>query len=340
MLEEPEQRLPNASEFGDLVDGDDFYFLEMNTRIQVEHTVTEMAWGLDLVKAQIRVAAGEALWFSQDDLARRGHAIECRINAESPAHDFRPCAGRIERYVEPGGPGVRVDAAAYPGFVIPQEYDSLLGKLVVWGEDREEARLRMLRALGEYRIEGIDTTVAFLRMLLADPEFVRGEYATPSVERFALEHAAEIAAAYSDAGAAQNSRAQERGTTTTRAQERGTTDTVTVEVNDKRFVVRVHGNGERVRSQAPKRARRVAPARRIATDGPAVTAPMHGLVAEIRVNAGDAVGDGQVVAVIEAMKMMNEVIAHRAGVVASISAKAGDTIETGSPLLALETLGE
>ena len=308
-----------------LVDGDDFYFLEMNTRIQVEHTVTEMTWGLDLVKAQIRVAAGEALWFSQDDLSRRGHAIECRINAESPSHDFRPSAGRIERYVEPGGPGVRVDAAVYPGFVIPQEYDSLLGKLIAWGEDREEARLRMLRALGEYRIEGVDTTIAFLRLLLADEEFTRGNYATPSVEHFCRDRAAEIAASYPDAATAQDSRAQERGTTD-----------LTVEVNDKRFVVRVHGNGEEGRVSATRRTRRFAPVKRAAADGPAVTAPMHGIVAEIRVMPGDTVEDGQVVAVIEAMKMMNEVRAHRSGTVSSIAVKAGDTIETGATLITFE----
>jgi acetyl-CoA/propionyl-CoA carboxylase, biotin carboxylase, biotin carboxyl carrier protein len=314
-----------------LVSGEEFFFLEMNTRIQVEHTVTEMTWGLDLVKAQIRVATGEALWFSQDELSRRGHAIECRINAESPAHDFGPCAGRIERYVEPGGPGVRVDAAAYAGFVIPQEYDSLLGKLIVWGGDREEARRRMLRALGEYRIDGVDTTIAFLRMLLADDEFARGDYATPNVERFCQEHAAEIAAAYPAA------RAQERGTADAGAQERGTTD-LTVEVNGKRFVVRVQGNGEESRTSATRRTHRLAPLKRSAANGPTVTAPMHGIVAEIRVVPGDTVEDGQVVAVIEAMKMMNEVIAHRSGTVSSIAVKAGDAIETGATLITFKEL--
>jgi acetyl-CoA/propionyl-CoA carboxylase, biotin carboxylase, biotin carboxyl carrier protein len=305
-----------------LVDGDDFYFLEMNTRIQVEHTVTEMTWGLDLVKAQIRVAAGEALWFSQDDLSRRGHAIECRINAESPARDFQPCAGRIDRYVEPGGPGVRVDAAVFAGYVIPQDYDSLLGKLVVWGQDREEARRRMLRALREYRIAGVDTTIEFLRLLLADEEFERGDYTTPSVDRFCQAHAAEIAAAYPVSDSAQETREARPAT-------------LTVEVNDKRFVVRVHGNGEGVRTST-RRARRFAPAKRMTADGPSVTAPMHGIVAEIRVKPGDVVEDGQVVAVIEAMKMMNEVVAHRAGAVATIAVKAGDTIETGSPIITLE----
>jgi len=306
-----------------LVDGDDFYFLEMNTRIQVEHTVTEMVWGIDLVKAQIRVAAGERLWFRQDELAPRGHAIECRINAESPADDFRPRAGRIERYREPGGPGVRVDAAAVAGTTIPQEYDSLIGKLVVWGQDRDEARVRMLRALREFDIAGVETTIPFLRMLLTDPAFVRGDYATPTVEEFRRSHKDAIEAAYphSSTQSAQTAESEP--------------STLAIEVGDKRFAVRVLGlNGGPAAST--RRAPRFKPARRVGTNAAAVAAPMHGIVAEIRVKPGDAVEDGQVIAVIEAMKMMNEVIAHRAGTVASIHAKTGDTIETGSPLIAFE----
>jgi acetyl-CoA/propionyl-CoA carboxylase biotin carboxyl carrier protein len=307
-----------------LVDGDDFYFLEMNTRIQVEHTVTEMVWGIDLVKAQIRIAAGERLWFSQDELAPRGHAIECRINAESPADDFRPRAGRIERYKEAGGPGVRVDAAAIAGTMIPQEYDSLIGKLVVWGQDRDEARVRMLRALGEFDIAGVETTIPFLRMLLADPAFVHGDYTTPTVDEFKRSHKGAIDAAY-PRGSAGNA-----GVAVGPEPE-----TLAVEVDGKRFNVRVLGlNGGRA---ATRRAPRFKPAKPVGTNSAAVAAPMHGIVAEIRVKPGDAVEDGQVVAVIEAMKMMNEVIAHRAGTVASIHAKTGETIETGSPLIAFET---
>jgi acetyl-CoA/propionyl-CoA carboxylase biotin carboxyl carrier protein len=303
-----------------LVEGDDFYFLEMNTRIQVEHTVTETTWGVDLVKAQIRVAAGERLWFAQRDLAPRGHSIECRINAESPAHDFRPSAGRIVHYKEPGGPGVRIDAAAVPGTVIPQEYDSLIGKLVTWGESREEARARMLRALGEYTIDGVETTIAFLKLLLAGDAFVRGDYATPTVDEFCREHAAEIATLYS--GSRVEATASEPEPST-----------LTVEVNDKRFTVRVQGvNGSS--ATAPRRAPRFKPAKRASASASSVVAPMHGIVSEIRVRPGDAVEDGQVVAVIEAMKMMNEVIAHRAGIVASIGARAGETVETGAPLMA------
>ncbi len=308
-----------------LVEGGDFFFLEMNTRIQVEHTVSEMVWGLDLVKAQIRVAAGEPLWFTQRDLAPRGHAIECRINAEDPSHDFLPHAGRLERYVEPGGPGVRVDSSAYPGFVIPQEYDSMLGKLVVWGLDREEAVSRMLRALREYRIEGVTTTIPFLRLLLAGEDFKRGRYATPTVERFCAAHGAEIAAAYPSVARAP------QGSELSFARP---LQDLTVEVNDKRFVVRVldDGAGARARRRPPLSRQK----KRLAADGATIGAPMHGIVVEISVKPGDAVADGQVVAVIEAMKMMNEVLAHRAGTVAGIHASAGDTVETGSPLITFE----
>ena len=305
-----------------LVSGDDFYFLEMNTRIQVEHTVTEMTWGVDLVKAQIRIASGERLWFSQDELGRRGHSIECRINTESPADDFWPSAGRIERYVEPGGPGVRVDAAAYPGMAVRQEYDSLLGKLVVWGGDREEARRRMLRALSEYQIEGVDTTIAFLRLMLDDPGFQRGDYTTAGVEQFCRDRAADIVSVY-----------PARTTVPLPSQK---PSTVTVEVNDKRFTVRVHGDGNIARRTAPRRARAPVRTGSVASAAPAVTAPMHGIVADIYVKPGDPVHSGQVVAVIEAMKMMNEVTAHRDGTVSSIAAKAGDTVETGAPLIAFE----
>ena len=307
-----------------LVEDDAFYFLEMNTRIQVEHTVTEMAWGIDLVKAQIRIAAGERLGFAQKDLSPRGHAIECRINAESPAQSFRPSAGRLECYGEPGGPGVRVDAGVYAGYVIPEEYDSLFGKLVVWGQDREEARRRMLRALREYRVEGVDTTIAFLQMLLADGEFVSGRYATPSVDTFYRRHADEIAAAYP-------ARPADARMTATPV------STLTVEVNDKRFVVRVEGDDNPARRQTERRVPKFKPAKRIAADGSAIAAPMHGIVADVRVRPGDVVHDGQVVVVIEAMKMMNEVIAQRSGTIAQLNVAVGQTVESGAPLMTFES---
>jgi acetyl-CoA/propionyl-CoA carboxylase biotin carboxyl carrier protein len=308
-----------------LVEGSEFYFLEMNTRIQVEHTITEEVWGIDLVKAQIRVAAGEPLWFVQNDVSPRGHAIECRVNAESPGDGFRPSAGRIDAFVAPAGPGIRVDSAAFSGWVIPQEYDSLVAKLVAWGQDREEARRRMLRALDEFTLDGVDTTIPFFRLLLSDERFIKGDYATPDVEAFAAANESKL-----------RSRSVKR-TEPSPGAPPASGRTVTVEVNEKRFEVRVFGL-DRASASAPsdrlgQRAPRFRSPKRIAADGRSVLAPMHGIVAEIKVAAGDDVRDGQVIAIIEAMKMMNEVVAHRAGTVQSIDAAVGQTLESGQSIV-------
>ena len=161
----------------------DFYFIEMNTRIQVEHPVTELVTGIDLLKAQIRVAAGEPLGIKQEDVQIRGWAIECRINAENPDKNFMPSPGTIEFYHVPGGPGVRVDSAAYQGYTIPPYYDSMVGKLIVWGADREEAIQRMRRALEEFVIEGIHTTIPFHLKVLDNAFFRRGEVYTNFIQR-------------------------------------------------------------------------------------------------------------------------------------------------------------
>ena len=160
-----------------------FYFIEMNTRIQVEHPVTEMVTGVDLVKEQLRVAAGEALSLVQDDVVLRGAAIELRINAEDADNDFMPSPGRITALELPGGPGVRVDTAIFAGYTIPPFYDSLVAKLIVWGRDRTEAIARARRALQEFRIEGITTTIPFHLSLLDDPRFVAGDYHVDYLER-------------------------------------------------------------------------------------------------------------------------------------------------------------
>jgi acetyl-CoA carboxylase biotin carboxylase subunit len=160
-----------------------FYFMEMNTRIQVEHPVTELITGLDLVKEQLRVAAGEPLGYTQDDVRFNGHAIECRINAEDPDKDFQPCPGTIQGYVAPGGPGVRVDSHAYPGYTIPPFYDSLIGKLIVWAPDRQQAIARMSRALGEYAITGVKTTIPIQQRILGNAWFRNGEVYTNFVQR-------------------------------------------------------------------------------------------------------------------------------------------------------------
>ena len=312
-----------------LVEGDEFYFLEMNTRIQVEHTITEMTYGFDLVKAQIRIAAGEQLWMSQGQLSARGHAIEVRVNAESPANDFRPCAGTLVRYAEPGGPGVRVDSAAFAGWSIPQEYDSLLAKLVVWGQDRDEARARLRRALAEFCVEGVDTTIPFFRLLIEDDEFRRGDYATPTVERFVREQRDALVAAYEPSEAASFS-SPDQPTAAAPPEE------IAVEVNDKHFLVKVYGLGQRSASEPTSAARpaaRFKSPKKIASDAARVVAPMHGLIAEVKVAPGDSVADGQVVAVVEAMKMMNEVVAQRAGTVSSVDVKPGDTVEIGASVI-------
>jgi acetyl-CoA carboxylase biotin carboxylase subunit len=163
---------------------DDFYFLEMNTRIQVEHTVTEMITGIDLVKEQIKLAAGERLTIDRDDVEILGHAIECRINAEDPEHDFRPSPGTIEQVIFPGPPGVRVDSHIYSGYVVPTYYDSLLAKLIVLGHDRDDAINRMQRALKEFKLEGVKTTIPLHQKIIAHAKFQEGETFTDFVQKY------------------------------------------------------------------------------------------------------------------------------------------------------------
>jgi len=156
----------------------DFYFIEMNTRVQVEHPVTEMVTGIDIVGEQIRIAQGEELGYSQEDIIIEGASIECRINAEDPSKDFRPSPGKITEYLVPGGIGVRVDSCAYPEYMIPPYYDSMVAKLITFGKDREEARKRMLRALQEYEIDGIKTTIPFHQEVLNNEHFIKGQFDT------------------------------------------------------------------------------------------------------------------------------------------------------------------
>jgi acetyl-CoA carboxylase, biotin carboxylase subunit len=159
-----------------------FYFMEMNTRIQVEHPVTEMVTGIDLIAEQIRIAQGYPLSFTQDQVVLKGHAIECRINAEDPAHNFRPHPGKISGYLAPGGPGVRMDSHIYTDYEIPPYYDSLIGKLIVWGIDRPTAIARMKRALRECAITGVPTTIDFHQRVLENPNFLAGEVYTNFIE--------------------------------------------------------------------------------------------------------------------------------------------------------------
>jgi len=312
-----------------LVSGNEFFFLEMNTRIQVEHTVSETIAGMDLVREQIRVAAGEPLGYGQDAIDFRGHAIEVRVNAEDPADDFRPAPGTITSYREPAGLGVRVDSAAFAGVEIAPDYDSMIAKLVVWAPTRPEAIARLARAIDEYAIEGVPTTLPLLRALCDAPEVVDASYGTASLEAFATQLYA------GGATGAGRSFSFEPGTS--RATVNG--DLVAVEVDGRLYRVRVLdgiAGGRTAQVSGAKRdgsrtKRRVATVR-----GNDVLSPMHGVVVELTAGAGDSVAEGQVVAIVEAMKMMNEIRAHRSGTVAAVHAAAGETIEANSPLVTID----
>ena len=310
-----------------LVSVDDFYFLEMNTRIQVEHTVTEMISGLDLVREQIRAAAGEPLGYGQDAIAFRGHSIEGRVNAEDPAHGFRPAPGTVAAYREPGGLGVRVDSAAFPGFTISADYDSLIAKLVVWAPTRAETLARFRRALDEYLIEGVPTTLPLLRDLCDHPPVIDSTYTTSTLETFAAERYAGINVMVSP------SNHPEQGAEG--ARDEGRSEDITVEVNNKLYHVRLFNRPSN--AAAPRKAPRTGRNnRKLTASGDDVVSPMHGVVVEMPVNVGDAVTAGQVVAVVEAMKMMNEIRAHKAGTVAKVLAKPGETVESYSVLATIQ----
>jgi acetyl-CoA carboxylase biotin carboxylase subunit len=186
----------NAGTVEFIVDADSgtFYFLEMNTRIQVEHPVSEMITGIDLVQEQFRVARGEKLRFSQADVKFRGHAIECRINAELPAEGFRPNPGRITEWLPPQGPNIRLDSHCYEGYTVPPYYDSMVGKLIIYGTDRQEALERMQRALAQFSVSGIGTTIPFLRFAMSNPEFAAGKVNTKLVEKMIDQMAAQAGA--------------------------------------------------------------------------------------------------------------------------------------------------
>jgi acetyl-CoA/propionyl-CoA carboxylase, biotin carboxylase, biotin carboxyl carrier protein len=324
-----------------LVSGDDFYFLEMNTRIQVEHTVTEMVTGLDLIREQIRVAAGEPLGFSQEHIRFSGWSIEGRVNAEDPANDFHPAPGTITAYREPAGIGVRVDSAAFEGWTISPDYDSMIAKLVVWAPTRAQAIARLRRAIDEYVVEGVPTTLPLLRALCDHPAVVDDTYGTATLEAFARTLGSGPSTAPLRGSAQDDIRSAQDGIRSDRddiRSARDDADVIRVEVNDRLFRVRLIDlpgqpamNGAR-RRRAPRLG---GSARSRGAAGNAVLSPMHGVIVEIGVVAGQPVEEGQVVAVIEAMKMMNEIRAERGGTVARVHGAVGDAIEAGSPLVTL-----
>ena len=296
-------------------DGKTFYFLEMNTRLQVEHPVTELVTGIDLVKAQLYVAAGEPLGFDQGDIELRGHAIECRINAENAAKNFMPAPGDIGAYKEPGGPGVRVDSGTEANTTIPQTYDPLISKLITYGADRDEARRRMLRALDEYQIEGIKTTIPFHSLMLADERFVTGNYHTGTVER-------------------------EMDLSPLRSSPEPKPVAGSPEVAERAFEIELDGKRlsvvARERLDTYVRPRKPKPPKTSGAVGgggsEVLAAPMQGTIVKVLVEPGQSVAAGETVCVLEAMKMENSILAHTSGTVDELKVTQGQSVETGATI--------
>jgi acetyl-CoA/propionyl-CoA carboxylase, biotin carboxylase, biotin carboxyl carrier protein len=316
----------NAGTVEGLLDRDGaYYFLEMNTRLQVEHTVTEMVTGIDLVREQLRIAAGGRLGFTQDEVELRGHSIQCRINAEDPLHDFVPAPGRITRYREPSGPGVRVDSGVVEGSVISELYDPMIAKLIVWDADRDLARRRMLRALSEFEIGGVQSLIPIHKAIMEHSEFAAGGTLREFVEGGG--YARQVASAdgsVAAAGPLSDAAAQDEPRT------------VVAEVDGRRFEVTIvapeHPGRTRLRARRAQLAERSA---RLGGGQDVVRSPMQGTVLKVAVTAGDGVEPGQVLVVVEAMKMENEIVAHHAGTVDEVSVSAGDLVSSGQELLRL-----
>ena len=288
-----------------------FYFLEMNTRLQVEHTVTEMVTGLDLVAEQLAIAAGEPLSF--DRVPVNGHAIELRINAEDPGQGFRPTPGTVTEYREPAGPGVRMDSWMVPGASISQYYDNLLAKLVVWGRTRPEAIARARRALDEYRVAGVATTIPAHKAVLSHPTFVAGEAHT----RFVEDELSLDPEPFDRGAAVESEKALAR-----RA--------MTVEVGGRRFDVtywapetRAAGPTDRPARKPPSRRTRSAP---LADEPGIVVSPMQGTIVKVSVRPGERVTAGRQLCVLEAMKMENEITSPIDGELVEMRVQAGDTV--------------
>ena len=322
---------------GLLADGD-YYFLEMNTRVQVEHCVTEMTTGIDIVREQVRIAAGESLSFSQDDVRLRGHAIECRINAEDASKNFAPAPGRIGSYREPAGPGVRVDSGVGPGSEITPMYDPLVSKLIVWDSDREAATRRMLRALDEYEIGDLKTLIPFHTALLGTEQWARAETCRDLVED--RKWLKQLAFPKPEKPGDEEGEAPPT-----------TEQDYTVEVSGRRFEVKVIGppaggavNGAAPtapgRAPAPPRPRRreaAAGAGGAGAGGDQLVSPIQGTVLKVTVEQGSAVDEGALICVIEAMKMENEITAHKSGKVAELPIAVGASIASGDTIAVISS---
>jgi acetyl-CoA/propionyl-CoA carboxylase, biotin carboxylase, biotin carboxyl carrier protein len=304
----------------------EYFFLEMNTRIQVEHTVTELVTGLDLVREQVSIAAGGPLSLRQEDVRLTGHAIECRINAEDPSNGFLPAPGRITGYREPSGPGVRVDSGVDGGREVVGLYDPLVAKLCVHGVDREHARRRMLRALREYRIDGVTTLIPFHRALLEHPCFVSDGACHGVVESKDLAERAE--------------ELSHETTTLPGAADVGGTlreHRVHAELDGRRFDLKLLLPEPPHAELARRRKERSGAGGSHGAAKDAVVSPMQGTVLAVEVADGDEVEAGQVLCIVEAMKMENEISAHRAGRIAGLSVAVGQPVKTGQVICIVQT---
>jgi acetyl-CoA/propionyl-CoA carboxylase biotin carboxyl carrier protein len=311
---------------GLLQDGE-YFFLEMNTRVQVEHCVTEMVTGIDIVREQVKIAAGEPLAYGQEDVEIRGHAIECRINAEDASKRFAPAPGRVGAYREPAGPFVRVDSGAQEGYEVLPLYDPMIAKLIVWDVDREASTRRMLRALGEYEIGGLKTLIPFHKALLASEQWRNGETCRDLVEdRDWLKQLAFPAfpAAPAEADAAERVERE-----------------YAVEVSGRKFEVKVIGAADAAPNGAGPTTRK-APRRERKSGGGVegapgeLISPIQGTVLKVAVEQGAQVEEGALVCVIEAMKMENEITAPSAGTVEELGVSEGGAITTGDRIAVIK----
>jgi acetyl-CoA/propionyl-CoA carboxylase biotin carboxyl carrier protein len=298
-----------------------YYFMEMNTRIQVEHTISEVVAGVDIVRAQVQIAAGERLEFTQDQIRLQGHAIECRINAEDASNGFLPSPGRITVYHEPSGPGVRVDSGVAADSEVSPLYDPMIAKLIVRGADRDDAIGRMLRALSEFQIGGVKTLIGFHRALVGHPCFRAGttchgvvESAELAATAVQLSEDVPVPAVPSAAGSVERS--------------------TVAEIDGRRVEVRVLVPEPGYRALARRRRERTAAGAAGGSD--AVVSPMQGTVLDVKVAEGDTVEPGQVICIVEAMKMENEVAAHRGGVVAGLAVSRGKPIGIGQTICVIQ----
>ena len=317
-----------------LQDGDEYFFLEMNTRVQVEHCVTEMVTGIDIVREQIRVADGEELSVSQEDVELRGHAIECRINAEAAHKNFAPAPGKITSYVEPAGPGVRVDSGVRAGSEVTPLYDPMVAKLIVWDTDRERATARMLRALGEYEVGGLVTLIPFHEAILATNQWRNAETARDLIgDRKWLKSLEPEATAPREVGGDGEGEPSD-----------ALARTYKVEVDGRLHSVKVIGAapaaggnpGSAAGLRRPPRRERAASGGAAAGATDVLVSPIQGTVLKVPVKNGDEVEEGTLICVVEAMKMENEITAHRAGKVSELAVTEGGSVAAGDTIARIE----